>query len=353
MGRRCKGPLGWAALLVFSLSLPGSTQDHAVRAAHAGHGESAQAAGLQPGAVGEITIEGCNDVDSILTPKGTYWLAGDTSPLRPYRSQLVRILVRHVIHSPYGTAAEFVRFEKTLSPARAVLNNTVRDSPRWESHRNREYGVRFALPATFPAIEVDHTFEDPDFLFPQGTVDLASYEIPLDTYHGPDLQRVRVFAGGFFGIFANPEITNLPFCLRFGSSNPGTLFWLSVAGITYRGSTWVAAAGGSSYSYYTLHAFKNRMCYAVTVEMAQVNSGNVDGGCMLPVITPQQQRDLVRRLLEKFAFSRPRTAPAGKGASSPPLYAVTPRPPRLPAVVAGLCARRALSEERGLGRLVY
>ncbi|HEV2386162.1 MAG TPA: hypothetical protein VGS20_02795 [Candidatus Acidoferrales bacterium] len=316
MGRRCKGPLGWAALLLLSFMLPGFPQTQAARAAHAGPGESAQATGIQPGAVGEIAIEGCNYVDNILTSKGTYWLAGDTSPLRPYASQLVRIVVRHVLHSLYGTAAEFVRFEKTLPPPPTSLNDAVRDSYRWQRHKNPKYGLRFAVPSSFPATEVERAFERPEFVNPQGTVALASYEIPLDTYHGPDLQRVRIFAGGHFAIFANPEIANEPSCLQFGNRYPGTLSWRMIGRTRYRESVWGGAAAGTGYKNDTFHTLQHGLCYAITVETAFVNPGNFDGGCMLPVITAQQESDLDRRLLARLAYSKPEIALKGRQALS-------------------------------------
>jgi hypothetical protein len=279
----------------------------------------------QPEGSGEFTVRGClSGTEYLLTPERDYRLTGDTTALRSYNGKYVAIRVRKApkrIPPMTDITVEFIRLEGVLPRPLSILDPSVSDSSLWHGHRSTKYGVRFAVPVSFAAAAVSRVFADPEFANPQGAVTLGSFTIPEDTYSRasfttPSGYHPTVFAGGSFAIFVNPGITNRPSCLQFANPYPGTLSWRTIGGVRYRESTWGGAAGGTGYDSYTFHTFQNGFCYAITLEMAQVNTGIIDGGCMLPVVTPQQERDLIQRLLPKVAFSRPGIAPARPKASS-------------------------------------
>lgn len=278
--------------------------------------QSAQQSDKQPKASGETTLRGCLHGERFLTVDSgkIYRLRGDTSPLVNHNGQEVLLLGRKAARNPrYPDEAvvEFIRLKKVFSRPPAKLNTAVSDTSHWRKHTNRKYGIRFAVPGIFPQQRASQVLQGSEFVVQHGTRQLASFQVAPEAFNGAKSTSglhplPHTFAGGAFTIFVNPETTDPWLCQKFENPNPGNvLSSLTVRGIHYKEHSKDLDAGGSYYFLETFHTFQHGSCYAVSFELVEARTANFDLGCMIPVVSPQQEHDFILRILSQISFFDP------------------------------------------------
>ena len=315
----------WAALALCILGRAACAQTSGPHAPSVSRAQAAQPASRRSTG-GEVTLRGCLQGNRYLAADSgkIYRLSGDTSVLIDHDGEEVLLRGHKFAASrkrPDQPIFQFVGLLKVIPRPTAKLNPLVRNSRRWREYTNKKYGLSYSVPDFFPAAAASQVLRGPQFVNNQGVVALGSFSIPTDTYShaafaAPSGYHPTVFAGGAVGLFVNPKIANRFSCLQFKIPYTGKASWWTVHGIRYREQSWFGEGMGTGHSTYTFHTFRNGACFAVTVDMAQVNVGMIDQGCMLPFVSPRQEHDLARRLLSRLAFFRPRNGPSRQNASS-------------------------------------
>ena len=134
------------------------------------------------------------------------------------------------------------------------------DAAKWQTKRNRHYGVEFKHPAESPVVENSQagvTLEETNFVAADGTIPLGGFPIPRETY--PDSN----FVGGGFALSVNPEITNRASCEQFGDFDPRSFSTRKIRHVRYTEMESGDAAMGTGYERQYFHSSKRpvlRIC---------------------------------------------------------------------------------------------
>ncbi len=155
----------------------------------------------------------------------------------------------------------------------------------------------------------------PSFAANDGTVFLGTFEIPRELYAKSN------FAGGTFGVFVNPRITNAQSCAQFGDADPRLRSSRKVGEVEYSAFAAGGAAMGTFYSHRDFHTLQNGLCYQISFEFAEGNTANSDTGCTVPSLKERDELKIVDPLLGAISFSQP-TNPVAPNENSAP---ITPR----------------------------
>jgi hypothetical protein len=73
-----------------------------------------------------------------------------------------------------------------------------------------------------------------------------------------------------------------------------------------------SAAMGTWYSDYYFHIFQSGLCYELTFELVEYNAQNTDAGCNIPLLSREDDLNLVKPLIANVSFFRPTVRPVGK-----------------------------------------
>ncbi len=137
----------------------------------------------------------------------------------------------------------------------------------------------------------------PNFPASDGAVVLGRFQIPRELYPGTN------FSGGAFGVFVNPRLMNAQSCAEFADADPRLRSSRRIGAAEY--STYTARGGamGTFYSHRDFHTFQNGMCFQISFEFAEWNTGNSDTGCTVPSLKPVDELKIVDPLIGAISFS--------------------------------------------------
>lgn len=186
------------------------------------------------------------------------------------------------------------------------LSPSFTNTSTWHTERNEMYGVEFAHPDSMTSAPAALPSLQTNFVTNLDIETVSTFTIPGDTYRGANLN------GGSFTIFVNRNIANRQSCNQFGSSDPqGNPPSPLVAGeFEYVQMNSGGAAMGTWYSDYYFHSFQNGLCYELAFELVEYNAHNADAACNVPLLSEQDNLNLIKPLLARVSFFRPRiTAP--------------------------------------------
>jgi len=175
------------------------------------------------------------------------------------------------------------------------------DAAKWQTKRNRHYGVEFKHPAESPVVENSQagvTLEETNFVAADGTIPLGGFPIPRETY--PDSN----FVGGGFALSVNPEITNRASCEQFGDFDPRSFSTRKIRHVRYTEMESGDAAMGTGYERQYFHTFQNGQCYEFAFEVARFATASADDGCMISELQEEDVTALVAPILERVSFPR-------------------------------------------------
>jgi hypothetical protein len=246
-------------------------------------------------------------------PAAWFVLTGHTAGLEKYAGREMTL---------EGTIVEAIQIEGYFEPIPSFEVNRVvevfeRPDPElsasftntagWHVERNRKFGVKMAHPESMAAAKPRPSLLS-NFVTEEGAEVVNSFEIPREAYSNANL------LGGFFTIFVNRQVRNHESCMQFGQLGPreeppsayvvGKLNYLKAVG----GS----AAMGTWYSDYYFHIFQSGLCYELTFELVEYNAQNADAGCNIPLLSREDDLNLVKPLIANVSFFRPTVRPVRK-----------------------------------------
>jgi len=261
---------------------------------------------------GKITLRGClgnsgGDHLGFATAAGGYLLTGETTGLEKYAEREVILEGSRDEDIPVeGFVEPFASFRverlvKVIEKAEPELSKTFANQAEWQEERNKEYGVKFAHPADAKAVAVSELQVGSNFATQEGSEIIQSFDIPATTYANAN------FRGGQFTIFANRQITNEPSCRQFGTLGPQEKppVSLRVGKLDYIEATGGSGGMGSYARDYYFHIFRQGRCYEIAFELWTYNARNADTGCNVPLLSGEDEMNMVMPLLARVAFFRP------------------------------------------------
>ena len=243
---------------------------------------------------------------------GSFILTGHTSGLEKFIGREVSLEGRRGDPIPVdGFFEPFPSFEvdrivEVIENRVPSLSPSFSNSSAWHAEKNKTYGVQFAHPdSMFADPALDPNLE-PNFVVEKDTETVSNFTIPGGAYAGANLR------GGSFTIFVNRNITNPLTCRQFGRSDPQGLGTAPlVAGkIEYTQMETAGAAMGTWDSEYYFHIFENGLCYELAFELVEYNAHNADTGCNIPLLSRQDNLNLIKPLLASVSFFPPAVLPA-------------------------------------------
>jgi hypothetical protein len=213
---------------------------------------------------------------------------------------------------------EVIRIVEVFEKPNPELSASFTNTTGWHAESNKEYGVRFAHPESMISAPNHSTTLEPNFVSGENVETVGTFIIPSEAYSGANLST------GSFSIFVNRNITNAESCKEFGRSGPqerpavpfivGTLQYAVMEGGGRGMGTWY----GDSY----FHIFQNGLCYEVAFELVEYNAHNAPAACNVPLLSREDNLNLIKPLLASISFFRP-TVAALKEANSNAVARVT------------------------------
>lgn len=259
----------------------------------------------------EITVKGCIHAGKWLAAdSGTvYRLSGDLSAATMHDGEEVSIRGRKIIRRERPSeepAIESPHVERVFPRPPAAWSFAVTDSKRWRQYTYKAYGVRVALPGTFPPLKSWDAYGGPGFLVNRGTVEVAAFGVP------GNISNSKAFAAGPFVIFRNPNISSRSRCFQSDHALPWKFSWRRFGRSLYREGLYDAGGMGSGHYFYNFHTFHHGACYAFWFEVDQANLENFDDGCRIPSVSREQQDGLIGRILSRIRFFAPQPISRGE-----------------------------------------
>lgn len=193
----------------------------------------------------------------------------------------------------------FEKAEPELAPD-FVENNT------WVTETNKKYGVRFAHPKSMTTnTETSPVREQSNFVTQQDTELVSSFEIPGKAYPNANLRS------GTFTIFAKRNVPSQGGCGQFGDlamsdEHPSSY---AVGNLRYMRADGFDGGMGTWYLSNYFHIFRNGLCYELAFELVEYNAQNADTGCNIPLLSAEDNWDLIKPLVDSVSFFRPSVRP--------------------------------------------
>jgi len=291
------------------------------------HGQTETGASTSPDqseASAETTHTGCLSSNSNVfllattTDEGSFVLTGNTTGLEKYVGRELTL---------EGTRGDDVSVDWDSDPVPSFvvsgivevsvtpipkLDASFADKASWQTERDRQYGVKFAHPATMDMDESSSSVTNSNFVTQEGAEVVAGLDIPRTAYANTN------FAGGSFTIYVNPKVTNRESCMGFGQigSDWGSPEPYTAGALTYTKYEWGNAGMGSWDDDYQFHTFQNGLCYEIAFELGEFNPRNVDTGCAIPRLSRQDHFNLIKPLIAGVSFFRPATPAAQSDGSA-------------------------------------
>jgi hypothetical protein len=195
-------------------------------------------------------------------------------------------------------------FEKTEPElAVAFTERTV-----WHVETNKKYGVKFEHPESMTANAEPIPSVQSNFVTQKDMEIVSSFDIPRATYANANLR------GGSFTIFVNRNVKRRGSCMQFGELGPrGEAPSPYVAGkLQYMRAEGGDAGMGSWTIRDYFHIFQNGLCCEVAFELDEYNAQNADAGCNIPLLSAEDNWNLMKPLIESVSFFRPTVRPLPK-----------------------------------------
>lgn len=177
-----------------------------------------------------------------------------------------------------------------------ILKSSFTDAANWTARTNSEYGIKFSLPRN--SIELDQQYEYTNLVSDDDSVRVAADNTPspFPTANGGDTDYV---------IRATSNISNRESCEQFNNYNGRQSSLKTVNGIRYAVLVGGGAAGPQLESDYYFHTFQNGVCYEIAVTLHEGEVGIVDGDCVVPLITGQDEDDVADTFVRRVTFIKP------------------------------------------------
>lgn len=193
---------------------------------------------------------------------------------------------------------EVTRIVKVFEKAGPVLSPAFTTRANWHAETNEKYGVKFARPLSMIAAEGPGPTLQPNFITNQDAEIVSSFGIPGTAYPNANL------FGGSFTIFVNRGLKTRASCMQFGQLGPRdeAPSPYVASQLQYVKTETGSAAMGTWYSEYYFHTFQSGHCYEVAFELIEFNAHNADAGCNVPLLSDQDNLNLIKPLIESVSF---------------------------------------------------
>jgi hypothetical protein len=233
-----------------------------------------------------------------------YSLRGQTDALQRYVGE--EISVRGTRQGDKADSPSFIvgSVKEVFRAPRPKLSPAIASGANWHTHSIASYAVTFALPE-IPEDSSAAGGLASNFVAEQGAITLGSFTLPREVY--PDTN----FVGGSFMLSVNPEITNRESCEKFGRSDVRFLSSRILGGIRYAEMMEGDAAAGTSYENYYYHSVQNGVCFEIAFQFGGYNTANQDLGCRVPVVTEENELDVINAFANRVSYSRPEEGTPG------------------------------------------
>src|SRR5260370_13112092 len=202
---------------------------------------------------------------------------------------------------PSFEVARIIEVSEKRNPS---LSSSFSDTSAWHTERNKMYGVQFAHPDSMSAAPALDPNLQPNFVTAKDTETVSNFAIPGETYSGANL------LAGSFTIFVNRHVTNRLSCMQFGQLGPREVppSPFIVGKLQYTETEGGGAAMGRWDSDYFFHIFQNGLCYELAFGLVEYSAHTADTGCNIPLLSQQDELNLIKPLLERVSFFRPSVA---------------------------------------------
>jgi hypothetical protein len=300
-----------ACFLASGSAFAQSNQDPAIHSDHA------------PDKVDKITLKGClgGNADrynfAAVGAHGPFILTGHTSGLEKYIDREMILEGRRGDPIPVeGFFEPFPSFEvarivEVIDKRVPTLSPSFSNTSRWHSEINRMYGVKLAHPDSMDAMQTSESPLVSNFVTEKGVTSVTSFGIPGEVYSDAN------FRGGFFSISVNRNVTNQLSCSQFGISSPQEpqSSQYVVGELRYSQMDRGSAAMGTWYGDYYFHIFQNGLCYELAFQLVTYSARTADTGCNVPLLSQEDELELIKPLIASVSFFRPSVAAAHDGDS--------------------------------------
>lgn len=195
---------------------------------------------------------------------------------------------------------EISRIVKVFEVAKPELAADFAEKSAWRTVTNQKYGVRFAHPESMtPSRGPTPTESSPGAR--EGVETVGSFEIPRTAYANANLSR------GSFTILVNHAEKTRISCMQLAKASSGdegsSLY--SVGNLRYLKTTDSNVGMGSWQLWSNFYIFRNGFCYEISFELAEYNAQNADTGCNIPLLSAEDNWDLIKSLIDGVSFFRP------------------------------------------------
>jgi hypothetical protein len=242
---------------------------------------------------------------SLATEDDLFILTGQTVGLEQYTDREVSLegsngpsIFIDGVSTPYRSFA-VTRVLEVTPKRKPQLDDSFNDKASWRSETLKRYGVKFVHPENISATtELDPNL-GPNFVVQEGWEIATSFGIPGTAYADTD------FSGGSLAIFVNRHLTNGGSCLQFGGAIKASSF---VNGkLQYSESHEENAGMGTKSDYFYFHVFQHGLCYELQFELVTRSPRRLAGGtgCNVPLLSEENEWNLIRPLLKSVTFVRP------------------------------------------------
>jgi hypothetical protein len=237
-----------------------------------------------------------------------YYLIANTAELRPHIGNEVEGTGTQD-HPPMPSVATQEVPATTLSvmewkflpnPTAEGLQPAVGNLADWVSYFNKTYGITIRAPRTFTTLDDSASCYPPNFVDNKRVARLLSLAIPSEVFSHTNL------TSGGFTVFVNPRIRSEGTCKQFGEFWPLHTLPRVVRGISYMQTLFTGAALGSTLERYSLHTFRNGICYEFIVGVWTVSTGNLEVPCSVRAIGEKKDElEMIDTLLSAVTFVEP------------------------------------------------
>jgi len=266
----------------------------------------------------EIKLTGCLVKGSdqvplgLATEDGFFILTGQTSGLEQYNGREVSLQGKKgpdiSIDGFYSPFSSFVvtKLVEIIPKRQAKLDASFTNRASWRVETLEKYGVKFAHPENMSVTTEPDPNLPPNFVVEEASETATIFGIPGAAYPYTD------FLGGTFTIFVNRHITHGGSCLQFGQSVESSSF--RQGKLQYSESRDFSGGMGTYYHYFYFHIFQYETCYELAFELVthDPSMGGIDAACNIPLLSEDDQWNLVKPLLESVTFVPPGVPPAAQ-----------------------------------------
>jgi hypothetical protein len=191
------------------------------------------------------------------------------------------------------------RIVKVHEKPKPQLDDSFLDKRNWLFEGSKKYGVKFARPRDTTPVDGSNSPLHGNFVTPEGVESINAFEIPASAYPNTNLHS------GVFAILVNRQLTNPGSCIQFGYERDGKGHSYRAGKLQYASAEEHSAAAGTGYDDYYFHIFEGGLCYEIAFELVDSSSPGGDTGCNIPLLSSEDDFNLIKPLLESMSFDPP------------------------------------------------